>query len=340
MSTRPLFAVQQPLLQQLLAEGGQLHHALLLSGLPGIGKAVFARALAQGLLCERRAAGPEPACGQCPACTWFEAGHHPDFRLLSLAGAESRGARAREGGSAARDISIDQVRDLDGFITSSAARGQARVVMIDPAETLSTPAANALLKMLEEPGAQTWFLLVTHLPAQLPATVRSRCRGVQLPVPDEADALAWLVEQGAGDEARARQLLAWSGGAPLHARELADPARLTVHRTLLESLAALPETGLDTVADKAGTVPAATWYYLLLRWMADLMRAHAGAAPRFFPESASRLASLARRSSLYRLAEASAVLQQQAVMVRHPLNPRLFMESALSTYLDVFTTGR
>ena len=342
MNTQPLFEVQRPLLGQLLAEGGQLHHALLLGGLPGIGKAAFARALAQGLLCEGRPPAPSeaPACGRCAACTWFEAGHHPDFRLLALAGGEGRTARGKEGGTAARDISIDQVRDLEGFITTTAARGQARVVLIDPAETLSTPAANALLKMLEEPGARTWFLLVSHLPAQLPATVRSRCRSVMVPAPDEAAAVAWLAGQGGVDAAQARQLLAWSGGAPLHARELADPDRLTVHRTLLESLAALPETGLDTVADKAGTVPAATWYYLLLRWMADLMRAHAGAAPRFFPESASRLESLARRSSLYRLAEASAALQRQAVMIRHPLNPRLFMESALGTYLDVFATGR
>lgn len=337
MSNLPVFTVQHPLLHRLLGEEAQLHHGLLLAGLPGIGKAAFALALAKGLLCERRGAGQPSApqaCGQCVACGWFEAGNHPDFRRVGLLSAESRGSKGRE--TAARDISIDQVRELEGFMTTTAARGRARVVMIDPVDTLSLPAANALLKMLEEPGARTWFLLVTHLPAQIPATVRSRCRLVTLPAPSVDDAARWLVQETGIVAEQAGQLLAWSGMAPLHARELADPASLTVYRTLLESLAALPETGLDTVADKAGSVPATTWYYLLLRWMSDLARAHAGAAPRFFPEFASRLDSLARRSSLARLVEVSATLQQQAVMVRHPLNPRLFMESALGTYLDAF----
>ncbi len=340
----PFFAAQRALLQQLLAEGPNLHHALLLAGLPGIGKGEFARALAQGLLCEQLPRPPAPvqACGQCAACKWFASGHHPDFRLLELAPAESRSAKGREGGQGARawEISIDQVRELEYFITTTSARGHARVVLVDPAETLSTPAANALLKMLEEPGENTWFLLVTHLPGQMPATVRSRCRAVAVPQPPEAEALQWLVRSAELSDTDARQLLAWSGMAPLHARDLADPSHLTVYRTLLSSLSALPDTGLDTVADKATTVPSVTWYYLLLRWISDLLRAHAGAAPRFFPESASRLDSLAQRSSLARLAEVSAALQRQAVLVRHPLNPRLFMESALATYLDAFSTRR
>ena len=344
----PVFDSQQPLLHRLLGEGDDLHHALLLAGLPGIGKGAFARALAQGLLCEQLPKPPAPvqACGACPACRWFASGHHPDFRLLELATSESRSSRAKEGAQTTKawDISIDQVRDLEHFITTTSARGHARVVIIDPAETLSTPAANALLKMLEEPGEHTWFLLVSHLPAQLPPTVRSRCRSVAVPQPAQDEAMRWLQAVTGLPAADAAQLLAWSGMAPLHARDLADPAHLTVYRTLLSSLSALPDTGLDTVADKATTVPAATWYYLLLRWISDLLRAHAGAAPRFFPESASRLASLAQRSSLVRLAEVSAALQRQAGLVRHPLNPRLFMESALTAYLEAFvrrqTPGR
>ena len=100
----PFFAAQQALLQQLLAEGSNLHHALLLAGLPGIGKGEFARALAQGLLCEQLPRPPAPvqACGQCAACKWFASGHHPDFRLLELAPTKSRSAKGREAGQGAR----------------------------------------------------------------------------------------------------------------------------------------------------------------------------------------------------------------------------------------------
>ncbi|MDO4637632.1 MAG: AAA family ATPase [Lautropia sp.] len=338
----PLFESQRTLLRQLLGEGRHLHHALLLSGLPGIGKGAFARALAQGLLCERLSVMRPPlnACGHCAACKWFVSGIHPDFRLLDLPISESRTARVRDSSLAAGrawEISIDQVRELEPFITTTSARGHARVVLIDPAQLLSMPAANALLKMLEEPGENTWFLLVTHMPSAVPPTVRSRCRSVTIASPSLEEARIWLQQETRTDDEQARQLLAWSGMAPLHARTLADPALLTVYRALLSSLSALPDTELDTVADKATSMPAAIWYYLLLRWISDLMRAHAGAAPRFFPESASRLASLARRCSTHGLAEVSAALQRQAGLVNHPLNPRLFMESALSTYLTVFT---
>lgn len=339
-----LFAAQQQLVHDLLAEENHLHHALLLHGLPGIGKAAFAGALAQGMLCESLQAlpeGPVP-CGQCAACRWFLAGHHPDFRLLERAVSESRSARGKDGAQPTRawEISIDQVRDLDGFLTSTSARGHARVVLVDPADTLSTPAANALLKMLEEPGQSTFFLLVTHMPAALPATVRSRCRQVRVPIPSEQEAVAWLQAQTSVDEAEARRLLAWSGMAPLHARELADPAHLTVHRALLESVSALPDTGIDTVADKAATIGATVWYPLLLRWVSDLLRVHAGARPRFYSEFASRLGRLAARTTLSALAEVSSTLQQQAELVRHPLNPRLFLESTLATYLDAFSADR
>ncbi|MDO4904869.1 MAG: DNA polymerase III subunit delta' [Lautropia sp.] len=335
----PVFESQYPLLRRLLQEDGMLHHALLLQGLPGIGKLAFARALAQGLLCETRPQNADHACGRCPGCRWFAAGSHPDFRLLEReVVSETRGGRGKETAQPARawEISIDQVRALDSFLTSTSARGDARVVLIAPADTLSTPAANALLKMLEEPGRSTFFLLSTHEPSALPPTVRSRCRQVDVPPPSASEAAHWLMQDAGIDAAEARRLLAWSGMAPLHARALADPVHLTVHRSLLESIGALPDTGLDTVADKAGAVGAAVWYPLLLRWISDLLRVHAGARPRFYPEFASRMGTLAQRCPLVRLAEVSAVLQRQAALVRHPLNPRLFLESALATYLDAF----
>src|SRR5690606_4245154 len=179
-AVRPYFDGQAALVGRLLGEGESLAHALLLAGSPGAGKRRTAEALAQGLLCETPRTGREGglACGACSGCRWFEAGNHPDFRLVSL---------LEKDGKLAWEISIDQVRQLEDFAGLSAFRDGARVVLVDPAETLSVPAANALLKLLEEPGGRTWFLLVTHRPDSLPATVRSRCRRVAVPAPDGAE---------------------------------------------------------------------------------------------------------------------------------------------------------
>lgn len=326
---RPYFEAQAALVARLLGEEDRLAHALLLAGAPGVGKGRTGLALAQGLLCEtplaKRTGGM--ACGDCPGCHWFEAGNHPDFRPVAL---------LVKDGKLAWEISIDQVRELEEFAALSAFRDGARVVLVDPAETLSVPAANALLKMLEEPGGRTWFILVTHRPDSLPATVRSRCRLVPVPSPEAAEQQRWLVAEAGVPPGDAARLVAWSGGAPLHARHLADPSNLTAYRRLLEAIASLPETGSVAVADTVAAAGVEQWYPLLQRWVSDLARVSAGASPRFFADSAPRLAQLRQRSSLAGLARASASLQRQATLLRHPLNPRLLLESSLELYLDAF----
>jgi DNA polymerase-3 subunit delta' len=331
---QPIFALQTELAGALLGSRRRLAHALLLNGARGIGKAAVAAAIARGLLCEspdsERPLGL--ACGHCASCRWFDAGNHPDIRTVGLLTSKE--------GKQAWEISIDQVRELEDFIGMTAFRDGARVVLIDPAEAMSMPAANALLKMLEEPGAATYFLLVTHRPDSLPATVRSRCRSVLVPTPPADEQQAWLASVAGIPSDEAARLLAFSGGAPLHARHLADPARLTAYRSLLEAISSLPDTSSVAVADVVATAEIAHWYALLQRWVSDLARVSAGAAPRFFPEAAPRMQQLRRRCSLAGLSRAAAQLQRQAVLIRHPLNPRLFVEESLALYLDAFGRSR
>ena len=272
------------------------------------------------------------ACGSCPSCRWFDAGNHPDLRIVDCS--------IGKDGKLARDISIDQIRDLDEFIGMTAFRDGARLVLIDPAETMSVPAANALLKMLEEPGAETWFLLVTHLPDSL-----ARHRPVTLPhvvvptPPPDSSGPGWLAQTGLPPK-DADRLLAFCGGAPLHACHLADPAALTAYRRLLEAIELLPDTPIVAVADVVAGAEVGQWYALLQRWVADLVRVGSGSAPRFFPDSAPRLQQLARHCTLAGLAQAAVRLQRQAVLVRHPLNPRLFAEESIALYLDAFDRSR
>ena len=161
-----------------------LHHAWLLAGPRGVGKAHFARTVAVRLLSE--AAGPPfdgygvetPA--DHPTAKLVAAGSHPDMRWLQR-------LENPKTGNLARNISVDQVRGLGEFLGLTAALSDWRAVVIDSVDELEKSAANALLKMLEEPPPNTVFLLVSHAPGRLLPTIRSRCRRLQFePLSDDA----------------------------------------------------------------------------------------------------------------------------------------------------------
>lgn len=203
--------------------GGHLHHAWLLAGPPGIGKATFARAAAARLLAEAAEPGrfgealdiaPDSRTAQLLA-----AGSHPDYRELARLPKKDG-----KDGELARSITIDQVRALGPFLGTMGSLSQRRVVVIDSADELERPgASNALLKSLEEPPAGVVFLLVSHAPGRLLPTIRSRCRMVRFEPLGEADMAAVLAEQlpdTAPDESAA---LARAGhGAPGQALRYAE----------------------------------------------------------------------------------------------------------------------
>lgn len=154
-------------------ESGRIHHAWLLAGPKGVGKASFARAAAEWLLAQ--AAGPRFESSSLmtppdhPTARLIAAGSHPDMRWLE------RQPKDR-GEGLARNITVDQVRGLGEFVGLTPALSDWRVVVIDTIDELEKSAANALLKMLEEPPPNTVYLLVSHRPGRLLPTIRSRCR--------------------------------------------------------------------------------------------------------------------------------------------------------------------
>ena len=326
----------EPSFARLLRDRERLHHGLLLAGPAGIGKTGLALELAAALLCESPGADGR-ACGRCAACGWFAQGNHPDFRLLTPQQADE----AKEGASGkpakpSREIKIDQVRALDTFVGVGSHRGHGKIVLVDPADALNVPAANALLKTLEEPPPATRFLLVTSRPEDLPATVRSRCSRVDLPVPDAEQAVAWLVAETGAEPPQARLWLAAAGGSPLRARAFAEPATATAHRTVVDALARLPETSPLQAAEALSGVEPRIWIELLQAWTADLARVAGGAAPRFFPDREERLRALAARSSLQRIVGFDRELGQIRRTAEHPLNPRLASEDAMLRYGAIF----
>lgn len=203
---------------------GRLHHAWLLTGPRGVGKATFAGLAARRLLAE--AAGP-PVYGEGlavptthPIISLLNAESHPDFRLLERLPKDVKqreGLRGDRGDDVelARSITVDQVRGLARLFGSTPFLSPWRVVIVDSIDDLEPPAANALLKSLEEPPANCLFLLVSHAPAGLLPTIRSRCLAVRFSPLD--DAAMTSVMRGLlpdADEAELAELVASGEGAP------------------------------------------------------------------------------------------------------------------------------
>ncbi|WP_265562689.1 DNA polymerase III subunit delta' [Sphingomicrobium arenosum] len=196
------------------------HHAWLLAGPKGVGKARFAEAAALRVLAE--AAGPVPegagleVSPEHRIAHLFEAGSHPDYRRLE------RGMN-KAGTGLARNISVAQVRELSHLFAVTPSLSDWRVIVIDSADDLEVSAANALLKMLEEPPVKTLFFLVTHAPGRLLPTIRSRCRRLDFAPLSEGD-VARVLETAlpkADGQERAR-LASLSGGSAGRAVAIAE----------------------------------------------------------------------------------------------------------------------
>ena len=192
---------QWQLCLRALTEGRQ-HHALLLGGPEGVGKFCFAMALAQRLLCHNHLQAGN--CSGCRSCELNRYGTHPDLHVLKPDVDK-------------RQIQIGQIRRLSEGLNLSAHQQGWRVVVIAPAEAMNQHAANALLKQLEEPGAQTAFLLVSHEPGKLLPTIRSRCQQQSFPTPSAEVAGEWLAEQLQGSDVEPALALASARGRPLRA---------------------------------------------------------------------------------------------------------------------------
>lgn len=226
----------------------RLHHGWLLTGPKGVGKASFARMAATRVLAET--AGPPvglPAIEtppDHPIARLLAAGSHPDFRALERL--------EKPTGGLARNISVDQIRSLGDLIAVTPSMSPWRAIVIDAADDLEASAANALLKMLEEPPANTLFFLVSHAPGRLLPTIRSRCRRLDFGrLSDDAmtsllsrsfseektDKIASLVQFAHGSIGRAMDIAALDL-APLESQALAilrDGDRDNMRRSKLAS---------------------------------------------------------------------------------------------------------
>jgi DNA polymerase-3 subunit delta' len=201
------------------ARSGRMHHAWLLAGPQGVGKAGFARMAARWLLADAAApAVPKDRLDvpdDHPIASLLDAGSHPDFKLLQRLPKPSSEELARS-------ITVDQVRRLQPLFATTPSLSPRRVVLIDSIDDLERSAANALLKNLEEPPAGTIFLLVSHAPGRLLPTIRSRCRLLRFsPLADDAVRVALHRALPEAEEQELDALVAVANGAPGNALRFA-----------------------------------------------------------------------------------------------------------------------
>ncbi len=283
-----IFGHDQAIGQFLAAwRSGVMHHAWLITGPRGVGKSSFARAAAERVLAE--AAGPplaEPGLevpDDHPVGRLVAAESHPDYRLLERLENEKTG-------NLARNISVGQVRELGELFAMTPSFSPWRAVVIDSVDDLEPSAANALLKMLEEPPGNSLFLLVSHVPGRLLPTIRSRCRRLNLQaLSDDAMTSALAQELPELGEVERSRLLASAGGSVGRALALAALDLVPIEE---QALAILREGDRDN-AGRANLAQA-----LAGKAAAERYAAFLDMAPSLIAREARSLDGAARRRAL------------------------------------------
>lgn len=335
MTLYPWHSAAWSQLQQMRA---QLPHALLFHGPSGTGKADFLDAFAKSLLCEN-VASEGHACGQCASCGWFAQNNHPDFRrvrpenledeLPGEADDEDGERKSKTTKAPSKEIKIEQIRTLSDFMNISTHRQGLRVVVLYPAESLNMPAANALLKTLEEPPAGTVFLVAAHSLDRVLPTILSRCRKFALPTPAHDAALTWLTQQGVND---AESWLCEQGGAPLAALERALQGGREEQDLLLQFLARPNQEMALRTADKLAKTELTAVVTWTQRWLYDLSAVKLSGTVRYYPRLRRELEALAARCPTSKLLATVKAVDARRKVAEHPLSPKLFIEDLL---LDV-----
>lgn len=312
----------------LAAHGsGRLHHGWLLAGPRGVGKATLAWRIARFLLALPPASEAglfgAPAAPQTldiapdhPVARRVAAGADPGLAAITRSVSDNTG-RMRD------EIVVDDIRRLNRFFGLSAADGGRRVVLVDAADEMNTHAANALLKMLEEPPADATLLLISHQPARLLPTIRSRCRMLRLDPLNARDMQAALSQAGAAPPDRPEYLTALAGGSVGEALRLLSLGGLELYAELVAILTSLPQIDRPralALAETAAQRGAAGRFELLLGLIDTALArlAHTGAtgtppSPEAAPGEAQVLARLASDPQKGRAwAEAAATITARA----------------------------
>lgn len=297
----------------------RLPHALIVHGAQGIGKSHFATAFAHYLLCQ--SPNGDEVCGQCRSCQLNAVHGHPDLFLL-------------EPEEPGKPIKVDQIRGLTDFINSTAQQGGYRVVILNPADAMNIAAANALLKMLEEPGRDTVLMLLTDRLGQVMPTIKSRCQRVECPLPQEAEATAYVAAKLELAEDEAAHIVRINNGAPMAAMKYKESGLDEWRSQLIKGLADVLKKRRTVVEvaqswQKADLEVMLGWLYGLL---ADASRAKlTGNEQVQHADAQNMLQAIVRKADPVKLFQLASRVQEErkSLILRQNTNKQMLLERIL-----------
>ena len=306
---------QKDILRRALS-GGRLAHAYLFAGPEGVGKRLMALAVARVLFCTEGT-----GCGECPACRKLGHRNHPDLHVLEPDG---------------NSIKIEQVRAIQRDLSLRPLEGRRKVCLIEAAELMTTAAANALLKTLEEPRGDTLLILLSSQPQRLLETIRSRCQMLQFPRQSQELIRASLQTQlGVADD-EAHVLAALSEGSFKKAFGKDRQLYLEERRTLLKTLTALSAGSIlptlefaEQLAGDKATLPDILEIFQAF-YLDVLLTLHGrGTAELVNLDLAEKVRRVAGREDVTNVLAKLEALKGARWQLERNLNPQLVMEVLL-----------
>ena len=231
------------------------HHAYIFEGVEGIGKTVFILEIAKGVLCN--SLPNAKACNKCQSCRLFDELNHPDFYLINLEDDK-------------KQISINQIRELQEPLYESSFLGSNKVFIINPLERMTREAFDSFLKNLEEPPDNSIFLLISHRYQSLPLTLKSRAIKVKMNQPNNAQTKKWLNNQ-IENKSRIESALLFSKGKPLVAAEMVNIKIEDLRLNFIKDISELIKTGNNLLEVSEKWSKDRITMLLKLEWMSDLL---------------------------------------------------------------------
>jgi len=297
---------------------GRLHHAYLFVGPEGVGKRTVALALARALHCDE---APNDFCGGCAACARIQNGNHPDVRVVEILAGK-------------KEISIQQVREVEKELNFRSFSGKRKIAIIDPATWMNLSAQNALLKTLEEPPQDSLLILIAANAGGLLPTLRSRC--LRLPFgPLARDAVAgFLITNKGIDKEEARFLAAVSMGSLGAALRLDKEEFLERRRSWAEKVSSLTSGNYRAASEAAEAIAsnkeearqflewAETWYRDLLIYAVT-----GSSAETVNVDLLAQIQSQSANGEVERLLSTFAQTARAAGRIQRNLNRRMVLES-------------